>query len=91
MWCCAEFVPYDRLITRMGVPSGITGCSTTQSSAAMTWLTSVLPSVVASLTASSLASGATPSCTWAGAPARSADGFATPRPAMMPARYVPWP
>ena len=59
---CTESVPKDRLTTRMRVPSAVVGCWVTQSSAAMTWLTSVLPSVVASFSASSEASGATPSC-----------------------------
>ena len=75
------------MITRIRVPSAAVGCCVTQSSAAMTWLTSVLPSVVASLSDSSTgvrrdaelhgsgrASGSTP---------RS--GFAASCAAMMPA------
>ena len=85
-------MPKDRLTTRTAVPSAATWCSVTQFNAAMIWLTSLLPSVVANLIDSRPASGATPSCT-------AGSNFlivlpvsaAASRPAMMPAMKVPCP
>jgi hypothetical protein len=79
-------------MTRIRVPSDITGCWVTQSSAAMTWLTSVLPSVVASLSDSSSASGATPSSVEGDSRAIVLRSRVTgSRAAMIPAMCVPCP
>jgi len=74
---CPEFVPYERLSTRMLRP-GSCACWTTQSIAAITCDTSAPPSAVATLRLTIRASGAMPrySLSW---------------PAISPAMNVPCP
>ena len=84
-----ESVPYERLITRMFMP-GSCACWTTQSIAAITWVTSAPPSAAATLSETIRASGAMPRYADAGALEYGAvsDGSC---PAMSPAMNVPWP
>ena len=84
---CVEFVPYERLMTRMLLPLSLR-CWTTQSIPAITCETSVAPCASATLTETILASGAIPrKCDASPAYAPAVAAFA--RPAMMPARCVP--
>ncbi len=62
---------------------------TTQSMPAMTWETSVTPYASASFTLTIRAPGATP--TKPSSPFWTFAGTFEPRPAMIPARWVPWP
>ena len=84
-----EFVPYDRLMTRMFIPLSLR-CCTTQSMAAITWDTSTPPSAVATFTATIRASGAIPRYADAGADAYGAVRVLS-LPAITPAMNVPCP
>ena len=53
-------VPYDRLITRIGLAGSSLRCATTQSTAAITWVTSTTPVAVPTLIEVNLTFGATP-------------------------------